>query len=130
MERRMKHRVLLADDHDMVRAGLRSILEKEQDMEVIAEAGNGAEAVRLVQALSPDVVIMDISMPLLNGIEATRQIVSKYPNVKVIILSMHHDRIMVSEVLKAGASGYLLKNSAGEELTRAVIAVRRGEGFL
>jgi DNA-binding NarL/FixJ family response regulator len=126
----MKNRVLIADDHEMIRAGLSSILERQKDIEVVGEAANGAEAVELAEKLKPDAVIMDISMPLLNGVEATRQIVAKAPDVKVIALSMHSDQSMVGEMLKAGASGYLLKNSASEELSVAVRAVCRGETYL
>jgi DNA-binding NarL/FixJ family response regulator len=119
----MSIKVFLADDHQMVREGLRTLLEKQPGMEVVGEAKTGREAVQLVQELLPHVVIMDIGMPDLNGIEATRQIVAKTQSVKVIALSMHSDRRFVVEMLKAGASGYLLKDSAFNELAQAIRAV-------
>ena len=123
----MSIRVFLADDHQIVREGLRTLLEKQPNMEVVGEAKTGREAVQLVKELLPEVVVMDISMPDLNGVEATRQIIAKTPSIKVIALSMHSDKRFVVEMLKAGASGYLLKDSASEELIRAVqtVAVNR-----
>jgi DNA-binding NarL/FixJ family response regulator len=114
--------ILLADDHKIVRDGLRSLLEKEPGFKVLAEAKDGREAVRLACELQPEVVIMDIAMPVLNGIEATRQIKARYPEVRVVALSMHADKPYVLRMIKAGASGYLLKNSASKEL---VLAVRK-----
>jgi DNA-binding NarL/FixJ family response regulator len=119
----MSIRILLADDHKIIRDGLRSLLEKQPDLEVVAEAGNGAKTVKLAQKLKPDVVIMDITMPDLNGIEATYQIMAEFPNVKVIALSMHSDRRFVVGMLKAGASGYLLKDCAFDELIHTVHTV-------
>ncbi|MCM2358425.1 MAG: response regulator transcription factor [Geobacteraceae bacterium] len=116
----MSIRILLADDHKIVRDGLRSLLEKEEGMEVIAEADTGRAAVRLAALLAPEVVLMDIAMPELNGIEAARQIIAAVPGCKVIALSMHADKRYVMEMLKAGASGYLLKDSAFEELAHAI----------
>lgn len=116
----MSIRILLADDHKIVRDGLCSLLEKEEGMEVIAEADTGRAAVRLAAELAPEVVLMDIAMPELNGIEAARQIIAAVPGCKVIALSMHADKRYVMEMLKAGASGYLLKDSAFEELARAI----------
>lgn len=126
----MSIRILLADDHKIVREGIRALLEKQPNMEVVAEAEDGRTAVRLARDLSPDVVVMDIGMPALNGIEATRQIVSELPGVKVVALSMHSNRRFVARMLKAGASGYLLKDCAFEELIRAVRAVAAGQLYL
>jgi len=126
----MSVKILLADDHKITRQGLRSLLEKEPDMEVVAEAEEGRTAVRLVRELLPDVVVMDVSMPDLNGMEATRQIVAEHPNVKVIALSIHSDNLFVSEMLKSGASGYLLKDCAFEELARAIHVVVDGKTYL
>lgn len=126
----MSVRILLADDHKIVREGIRALLEKEPDMEVVAEVEDGQRAIKLVQELLPDVVIMDIAMPGLNGIEATRQIVTKYPGVKVLILSIHTDRLLVTESMRAGASGYMLKDCAFEELTSAIHAVVSNQTYL
>jgi DNA-binding NarL/FixJ family response regulator len=116
-------KIILADDHQIVRHGLRSLLAAEPDMEVVGEADNGRAVVRLVQEKSPQVVIMDISMPDLNGIEATRQIINESPGMKIIALSMHSDSLFVLNMFKAGASGYLLKDCALEELVKAVRTV-------
>jgi two-component system response regulator NreC len=126
----MSTKILLADDHKITREGLRSLIEKESDMEVVAEAEDGHTAVHLVREMSPDVAIMDVSMPDLNGIEATQKIVSECPSVKVIALSMHSDTLFVTEMLKSGASGYLLKDCAFEELTRAIRTVVAGKTYL
>ena len=126
----MSTKILLADDHKITREGLRSLLEKQSDMEVVAEAEEGHEAVRLVREIHPDIAIMDVTMPDLNGIEATQKIVSECPNVKVIALSMHSDTLFVTEMLKSGASGYLLKDCAFEELTRAIHTVLDGKLYL
>jgi DNA-binding NarL/FixJ family response regulator len=126
-----KIRVLIADDHQIVRDGLRSLLEKEPDIEVIAAVEDGRTTVRLVEELQPDAVIMDISMPGLNGIEATRKITHDFPNIKIIALSMHDDGRFVTNMLKAGASGYLLKDCAFKELTKAIhVVVRTGKSYL
>ena len=126
-----KIRVLIADDHQIVRDGLRSLLEKEPDMEVIATVEDGRTTVRVVEELQPDVVIMDISMPGLNGIEATRKISRDFPKIKIIALSMHDDGRFVMNMLKAGASGYLLKDCAFKELTKAIhVVVRAGKSYL
>jgi DNA-binding NarL/FixJ family response regulator len=119
----MRLRVVLADDHRIFREGLRSILEKDLRMEVVGEAGNGRETIELVKKLQPDVVVMDVHMPELNGIEATRTIVGEFPRVKVVALSMHSDRGLVLETLRAGASGYLVKDCASDELERAIRTV-------
>jgi len=126
----MSIRILLADDHKITRQGLRSLLEKQQDIEVVAEAENGRNAVRLAAELAPDVVIMDITMPDLNGVEATRQIISESPDIKIIALSMHSDSLFVTEMLKSGAAGYLLKDCAFEELTRAIRSVIDNKTYL
>jgi two-component system response regulator NreC len=126
----MSTRILLADDHRIVREGLRVLIEKQPNMEVVAEAENGRTAVELVQKLHPDVIIMDVAMPDLNGIEATRQIIAKALSVKIIALSMHSDRRFVVEMLRAGASGYLLKDCAFEELVHAIRAVVVNRIFL
>jgi DNA-binding NarL/FixJ family response regulator len=126
----MSIRIMIADDHEIVRNGLRSLIEQELDMEVIAEADNGRNAVRLALELAPDVVIMDIAMPELNGIEATRQIITARPHIKVIALSMHADKRYVMEMLKAGASGYILKDNAYEELARAIRTALKNRTYL
>jgi DNA-binding NarL/FixJ family response regulator len=125
-----KNRILIADDHRITRQGLRSLLEKENDMEVVAEASDGRTAVELTREMKPDVVIMDVSMPDLNGIEATRQIIDRYRGVKVIALSMHSDTLFVTEMLKSGVSGYLLKDCAFEELAAAIRSVMAGKTYL
>jgi DNA-binding NarL/FixJ family response regulator len=122
--------IILADDHKIVRDGLRSLIDKEDNMEVIAEAVDGNQAVELSVKLSPQVVIMDIAMPDLNGIEATSQIIAAVPQCKVIALSMHADKRYVMEMLKAGASGYLLKDCAYEELIRAIHTVLADKTYL
>jgi len=124
-----KMRILLADDHGIVRKGLRFLLERQPDMEVVGEAQDGREAVRLAEELGPTVVIMDIAMPLLNGIDATAQIIKHNPKTGVIILSMHADETYLVRVLTAGAKGYLLKDVAELDLIRAVQAVGQGKSF-
>ena len=126
----MTIKIILADDHQIVRQGLRTLLAAEPDMEVVAEADNGRTTLRLVQELKPQVVIMDISMPDLNGIEATRQISAESPGVKVVALSMHSDSLFVLNMLKAGASGYLLKDCALEELVKAIRTVVAQKTYL
>jgi two-component system response regulator NreC len=124
-----KMRILLADDHGIVRKGLRFLLERQPDMEVVGEAQDGREAVHLAAELHPTIVIMDIAMPLLNGIEATAQIIKHNPKTGVIILSMHADETYLVRVLSAGAKGYLLKDVAELDLIRAVQAVGEGKSF-
>ena len=119
----MSIRIVLADDHTIVRQGLRNLLEAHSDYKVIAEAEDGKLAIQLTNDLLPDLVIMDITMPDINGIDAARQISDRHPNIKIIALSMHSDRRFVTEMLEAGASGYLLKDCALEELTHAIQAV-------
>jgi DNA-binding NarL/FixJ family response regulator len=125
-----KTRILLADDHTVVRGGFRMILSAQPDMEVAGEATNGREAVKAAEALKPDVVVMDVSMPELNGIEATRRIGDVSPRTRVLALSMHKDSVYVREILRAGARGYLLKDASDADLVNAVRAVARGEGYL
>jgi DNA-binding NarL/FixJ family response regulator len=116
----MLTRILLADDHRILRQGLRTMLAAEREFEVVAEAEDGRTAVELAERLLPNVVVMDIGMPGLNGIEATRQIVERVPSVRVVALSAYADRRLIAEILKAGASGYLLKESAYDELAEAI----------
>jgi DNA-binding NarL/FixJ family response regulator len=123
-------RILIADDHALVRAGFRSLLEKLDDCEVVAEAGDGREALRLIGQLQPDVVLMDVKMPGLNGLEATARISRDHPNVCVVILSMYTNEEYVIQALRAGAVGYLLKDAAPTELQLAVRAAVRGEVYL
>jgi len=125
----MSTRVLLADDHGVVRKGLRFLLERQPGMEVVGEAADGREALRLALELSPDIVVMDIAMPILNGIDATSQLVKRLPSVRVIILSMHSDEDYLLSALNAGAKGYLLKDSADADIVRAIQAVERGTPF-
>ncbi len=124
-----KVRILLADDHSIVRRGLQYLLERSPDLEVVGEAADGREAVKLATELSPDVVVMDIAMPQLNGIEATAQIVKRSPKTGVVILSMYSDEEYILRALTAGAKGYLLKDSAESDLLRAVEAVAQGKTF-
>lgn len=123
-------RILLADDHAVVRQGFKMILGAQSDMEIVGEAGNGREAVELAEQLKPDVVVMDVAMPELNGIEATRRLAESVPHARVVALSMHKDSVYVREILRAGARGYLLKDSVAADLVSAVRAVARGEGYL
>jgi two-component system, NarL family, response regulator NreC len=122
-------RILLADDHTVMRAGLRLLLERQSDFAVVAEAEDGRSSVDLADLHAPDVIVMDIAMPRLNGIEATRQISSRRPQTAVVILSMHSDESYVLRALKAGARGYLLKDSAEADLIGAVRAVSSGKSF-
>ena len=122
-------RILLADDHTVVRQGIRKVLEERPEWQVVAEAGDGRDAVRLAEELRPDVAVVDVSMPRLNGVEATRQITHRVPHTKVLVLSMYSDEAYVSQMLKAGATGYLLKDSAGVDLLQAVQAVSEGKSF-
>jgi two-component system, NarL family, response regulator NreC len=125
-----KLRVLLADDHQMFREGLRTIVNAQTDMEVIGEADNGRTAVMLAQQVQPDVLVMDISMPKLNGLKATEQVKECCPTVQVLTLTRHADGGYLQQLLKAGASGYVLKRSASEELVRAIRAIATGQHYL
>jgi DNA-binding NarL/FixJ family response regulator len=126
----MTIRVLLADDHTMMREGLRALLSRSTDITVIGEVSNGREAVRSAQALGPDVIIMDITMPQLNGIEAARLLREKCPDTRIVFLSMHSNSEHVFRAFEAGATGYLLKESAGAEIADAVRAVHGGRRYL
>jgi two-component system response regulator NreC len=126
----MKIRIVVADDHKIMREGLKALIDKQPDMEVVAEAQDGLTATKLARKLLPHVIIMDIGMPEMNGIDATREIMAENKDVKIIALSMHSDRRFVLEMLKAGASGYLLKDSAFEELVSAVHTVMTGQSYL
>jgi DNA-binding NarL/FixJ family response regulator len=123
-------RILLADDHAVVRQGFKMLLDAQPDMEIVGEAANGREAVESAEVLKPDVVVMDVAMPDLNGIEATRRLTAATPRTRVIALSMHKDSVYVREILRAGARGYLLKDSGAEDLVTAIRAVARGESYL
>ena len=122
-------RILLGDDHTVIRSGLRLLLERQPDMTVVGEAEDGRQAVDLAEQQNPDVVVMDIAMPNLNGIEAARQIASRQPKTAIVVLSMHSDESYVMRALKAGARAYLLKDSAEEDLIRAIRAVHEGKSF-
>ena len=123
-------RVLLVDDHELMREGLRAILERERDVEVVGEASSGREAVELARTLEPDVVVMDVAMKDSNGIEATRQLRSGRPDLKVIALSSHSDSRYVNAMLDAGACGYVLKANAYDDLRRALVAAHQGKSYL
>jgi DNA-binding NarL/FixJ family response regulator len=126
----MDIKILLADDHKITRDGLKALLESQKNMIVIGEAENGRQAVRLASELAPDVIVMDINMPELNGIEATRQIIAELPETKIIALSMYSDKRYVVGMLKAGVSGYLLKNCAFDELVSAITAVIANQNYM
>lgn len=130
MQPSRKTRILLADDHSVVRQGFGLILSSQPDFEVVGEAANGREAVERCAELQPDVVVMDVSMPELNGIEATRRLSEVAPRTRVLALSMHKDSVYVREILRAGARGYLLKDSVDSDLISAVRSVAKGEGYL
>jgi len=125
-----KIKLVLAEDHTIVRQGLRSLLDHAGEFEIIGEAENGRQAVSLVEKLRPDVVLMDVSMSVLNGIEATRQIKKSYPEIKVLVLTMHDNEEYIFQILHAGASGYLLKKAAHKDLFDGIRAVSNGDSFL
>ncbi len=122
-------RILLADDHTVMRAGLRLLLERHENFEVVGEAADGREAVEIAAAQKPDVVVMDVAMPHLNGVEAARQILSRNPDIAIVMLSMHSDESYVLRSLKAGARAYLLKDSAEADLIAAIQAITEGRSF-
>ncbi len=122
-------RILLADDHAVVRSGFRALLQQQEGLTVVGEASDGREAVALAESLQPDVVVMDLTMPNLNGVEAARQITTRFPQMAVVILSMHSDEAYVLRALKAGARGYLLKEAAEADLISAIRAVQQGKAF-
>jgi len=130
MQESKRIRVLLADDHAIVREGLRSLLEKQPEIEIVCEAEDGRAAVERARELLPDVVIMDITMPNLNGVEATRQITNEFPQIKIIALSVHSNRGFVADMLEAGAAGYVLKECLFDELVQAIHAVIGGKTYL
>jgi DNA-binding NarL/FixJ family response regulator len=125
-----KIRIMLAEDHVIVREGTRELIQQEEDMEVVAEAGDGEEAIRLAVEAKPDVIIMDIAMPRLNGIEATKQIKAQFPSIAILVLTAYDNDQYISALLEAGAAGYLLKNVRGSELIEAIRAVYNGESVL
>ena len=126
----MKIRVLVADDHAIIREGLRVMLGNQPDMEVVAVATNGREAIQLVDKQEPDIAVIDLSMPELNGVEAIQQMMPRHPHLQVVVLSIHETKPYVYRALKAGAKGYLVKETAGLEVVDAVRAVQRGERYL
>ncbi len=126
----MKIRILLADDHTILREGIRSLIEDEPDLEVVGEAEDGISVVKLADSLKPDVILMDLAMPLLNGLEATRQIRKNNPNAKILILTMHENEEYIRQVLATGAMGYILKDAAARELLGAIRSVHKGEVVL
>jgi DNA-binding NarL/FixJ family response regulator len=125
-----KVRVILADDHTLVRAGIRVLIEELPDVEVVGEAGNGLEALRIIKQISPDIALIDLAMPGENGLSTTEKITAHFPKVKVLILSMHRSQEFVRYALRAGAAGYIVKDAATAELGAAIHAVARGESYL
>jgi DNA-binding NarL/FixJ family response regulator len=125
-----KIRVLVADDHTIVRKGLCALLDGDKEIEVVADAENGREVIKKVEQIRPDIILMDITMPGLNGLETTRQLKKRHPKIKILILTMHDNEEYIFETLRAGASGYLVKRTAPDELISAIYAVNRGESFL
>jgi two-component system response regulator NreC len=123
-------KILLADDHTIVRQGLKLILAAHADLEVVGEAANGREAVELAAQLRPDIVLMDVQMPELNGIEATKKMVAANPRIRILVLSMHKEAVYVREILKAGARGYILKDAIDTELLNAIRSVAKGDGYI
>lgn len=126
----MSIRILIADDHGVMRAGLRAMLDDEQDLQVVGEAENGEEVLRLAMEMLPDIVLMDIGMPGLDGIETTRRLRSSFPLIKILILSVYEDQSLLQESIRAGASGYVIKRAAGDELLDAIQAVSKGYMYI
>ncbi len=124
------YRIVLADDHSLLRQGIKKIIETSKDMRVVGEAGDGLDLLDLLKKITPDMVILDISMPKLKGIEATREIKAAYPEIKILILSMHKKKEYVFHVFSAGAKGYLLKEDTDTELFSAIETVRKGETYV
>lgn len=126
----MRLKILIADDHGILRAGLRAMLNGDPQLEVVGEASDGGEAIRLTEQLNPDIVLLDMSMPNMNGVETTRHLLARYPTIKILILTAHEDYGLVREMIQAGASGYIIKRAAESELINAVHAVSRGEMYI
>ncbi len=126
----MSTKILIVDDHGMVREGLRLLFEQQNDMEVIGEASDGRQAVEMACKLKPDIVLMDVTMPNLNGIDAAKKIIDEYPNVKIVALSAHCNKGFITDMLRTGVSGYILKDGMADELVRAVRTVMAGEQYL
>jgi DNA-binding NarL/FixJ family response regulator len=125
----MPLRIIVADDHEVVRQGIRAVLQSQPDWEVCAEAGNGREAIEKTEAFRPDIVVLDVAMPEVNGLTAVREILQVLPNTKILMLTMHESEQVIREVLEAGAHGYLLKSDAGRDLVNAVSALHRNKRF-
>ena len=126
----MKLKILIADDHGILRAGLRALLKSDSNLEVVGEAENGEETLRLAMQLNPDIVLMDMNMPGMNGVETTRQLIKQNTDLRVLVLTIHEDYEMVREAIQAGAAGYIIKRAADSELTNAIQAVSRGELYV
>jgi two-component system response regulator NreC len=125
-----KIRVVVADDHTILRQGIKALLDNQEEIEVVGEAKDGREAIKAIEELSPDVILMDIAMPGLNGLEATRRIKKKFPMTKVVVLTMHTNEEYIFQILNAGADGYLVKETAFQDLISAINSVHRGEAFM
>ncbi len=126
----MSIRILIADDHGVLRAGLRALLSAEPNLEVVAEAANGGEALRLAPELTPDIILLDLNMPDLDGIEVTRRLANIYPEARVLILTVHEDESLLQEAIRAGAAGYIIKRAVESELISAIEAVQRGDLYV
>lgn len=126
----MKTKILIADDHWVIRAGLRALLDSNPDVEVVGEAGDGYEVLEKLETLQPDIILMDLSMPNLDGIETTRQVIKKVPSIKILILTIHEDEGLVKEAIKSGAAGYIVKRAAESELNTAIRAIQQGNMYV